>query len=358
MNTHNTNTFPKHITILDRSFRIIDTNSHLDSIFDISSQDAKGKNFFELLPSLREKGLHSEMQQTLLTGVTCSGEMEVTSMDGRRLYLAYECLPNVENSRIKGVIFRAEDVNKKKQKERQLAIQEKMSNLGTLAASIGHEINNPLEAILNRVGCLLMEDFHEGGVARLRKELELIQEQVYRISSTTNALIAFSKESSEHFRPVNINSIVEKSVELCRLYHAKPGIKIDVDLAADLPKVFGSEIGLEQCIVNIINNSLEATKGDGIIKVETCRDHSNDKIVMVMITDQGEGIPEENLNKIFDPFFSTKDTVYGSGLGLSISYGIIADHDGIIEVNSEVGKGTTVMISIPMIDGERCKQRE
>jgi len=237
-------------------------------------------------------------------------------------------------------------------KEYQIAMQEKMFYLGRLAANIAHEINNPLEAILNRIGCLLMQDFRDGGVERLRKELILIQEQVYQISSTTNALLAFGKESSERFRPVDINTVVEKSVELCRLYQLKSGIRINLNLANNLPKVMGSEIGLEQCIVNIINNSLESIKNEETIEVETCL-NSLSKEVMITISDRGEGIPKENLDRIFEPFFSTKDTLHGAGMGLAICYGIVADHGGIIDVQSKVGQGTTMTISIPIINEKK-----
>ena len=339
----------RHLTVVDDEFKIVETNSAFVAELGASSTMGEGRDFAKFFPKLEENGLIEEMRETLVSGVIKSGEIKVQSDDRHKLILAYECSPKVENRRITGVVFQAYDVTENRRKECQFALQNRMANLGKLAADIAHEINNPLEAILNRIGCLLMEDFQKAGVERLRKELMRIQEQVYEISSTTNALSAFSKETSERFRRVNVNSVVKKSVELCRLYHPKPGVRLKVELSDNLSDVLASEIGLEQCFVNIINNAIEASSGDGIIKLETFLNKNNKREVVIMISDRGCGIPKENLDKVFEPFFSTKGIAHGSGLGLSISYGIIADHGGNIDIESELDKGTTVKISIPGI---------
>jgi signal transduction histidine kinase len=257
--------------------------------------------------------------------------------------------PLVRDLRVTGIVLNIRDITEQNRMTHQKALKEKMDNLASLAAHIADKMNNPLATILNRIGSLLVTEFKPDDLQNIRYELESIQELIYNMSVITNALEAFSNVSTDNFRILHVNYIVEKAVQISKLLQLHENISYKVELTDDLPPILGSEITLEQCLINIIRNAIEAMpdKNDGLLKVTTGRDKHQPKFVTITITDNGIGIPKENLNRVFDPFFRTKNEGH-SGLGLSVGYGIIASHNGKIDINSPANKGTRVSISLPI----------
>lgn len=334
--------------VVDEALTILDCDG-FEKVLPIKWHHAIGKSLDQVITGIDWDQMLPVIRKCLDNHELVMTEIEHRTSDSSIGWLHCTCTPFWESTGDRRAIVSIVDITEKRQAERQFLLQEKMTSLSKLAANIAHEINNPLEAILNRIGCLLIEDFKKIKLARVKKELELIQEQVYQISATTNALIAFSKDSKENFRPQDVNSIVAKALELCRIYRDTSAIAFDAFYEANLALVPGNEVSLEQCFVHILNNAVDATPARGKIQVKTCSFKEKDQtFVQIRIIDNGCGMNSETMENIFDPFFTTQTHGRGSGLGLSIAYGIVADHRGLIRVTSEVNKGSEFSIILPV----------
>jgi signal transduction histidine kinase len=226
----------------------------------------------------------------------------------------------------------------------QLVNSEKMASLGKLAAGIAHEINNPLGGILI-YSSLMMEELR--GADSTKQDLEKIVQEATRCKDIVKSLLEFSRQTEPKMEPIDINKAITDG--LFFLEHQALFLNIDIakNLAPVLPGVRGNAGQLKQVFMNIIVNAAEAMHGSGTLTITTTLSQDQ-KAVWVDFVDTGEGIPRENLSRIFDPFFTTKELGKGTGLGLSTSYGIIDAHGGRIDVKSQVGKGTTFRIELPV----------
>ncbi len=226
----------------------------------------------------------------------------------------------------------------------QLVNSEKMASLGKLAAGIAHEINNPMGGILIYAS-LLMEAL-QGDDSR-RQDLEKIVQEATRCKEIVKSLLEFSRQTEPKIEPTDVNKAITDGLfflENQALFH---NIEIVKSLAPELPRVRGNASQLKQVFMNIIVNAAEAMHGSGTLTITTGLS-GDKKEVWIDFADTGEGIPQENLSRIFDPFFTTKEVGKGTGLGLSTSYGIIDGHGGRIVVKSQVRKGTTFRIELPV----------
>ena len=238
-------------------------------------------------------------------------------------------------------IFDIETRRKIEQQARLLVQAEKLSSLGRLAAGIAHEINNPLTNASLGVQTL-RHKLSSGGTGNgVIERLSAIEKNIDRASLIAQELLQFSRRKELDFHPVNINKAINNSLDL--MQYKLRNIAV-VQRPASVPDIMGDPVKLEQVFINILSNSIEAMPEGGELLIELM---SKDGMIEVCITDTGCGIPEENLSRVFEPFFTTKDIGSGTGLGLSMSYGIIGQHHGFIELASKTGKGTTVTIKIP-----------
>ena len=232
--------------------------------------------------------------------------------------------------------------------------QDKMASLGKLSASVVHEINNPISGILNLV--MLMNRMMEGGTLQQKEMdqfsqyLRLMEAETRRISRIVSNLLAFSRHSKMEFGTVHLNQLIEKTLFLNANLLKLHSIKVEENLDPDLPPLMGSEDRLQQVFMNLISNAAEAVEaGHGERRLSIVTKHLREKeSVSVSFADTGVGIPQENLSKLFEPFFSTKKKGKGVGLGLSVAYGIIQEHGGSIQVQSEEGRGTTFTVELPL----------
>lgn len=231
--------------------------------------------------------------------------------------------------------------------------QDKMASLGKLAASVVHEINNPIAGILNFI-MLIKRTIQEGSVSRedldrMVEYLSLMEEETRRVSRTVSHLLAFSRQTKLEAREVDLNRVIEKALILNTNLLKISNVRLVKDLAGDIPPLVASEDQMQQVFVNLLSNAVEAmeSKGGGTLTVKTAL-RPEPPTVMVWVTDSGVGIPDENLSKLFEPFFTTKKKGKGVGLGLSVVYGIVQEHGGGIRVRSEKEKGTTFEIAFPV----------
>lgn len=238
----------------------------------------------------------------------------------------------------------------------QLVQSEKMAGLGQFIAGMAHEVGTPLNIISGNAEYLLevIEDKVDA-----REELQVIIQQTERITRLIQQLLDFSRPQREVVKkPLLINDLINQVTGLIGLQASKDGIEISTALQADIPPIIASAELLQQVFLNISLNAFHSMIGGGRLIVITqtgSRDPGMDaepEWIEAIFRDTGEGISEENLNKVFDPFFSTKPSGMGTGLGLYVSYQIISNHGGEIQVESEMGKGTTVKVILPITENE------
>jgi signal transduction histidine kinase len=225
-----------------------------------------------------------------------------------------------------------------------LGRSEKLAAIGTLAAGVAHEINNPVGVIKNRVQILRYRIADGDDKDSLQRELDVIDKHSQRIGNITQGLLTFAKETPFELRPTAVNALVREAADLVRVPFKSAELGLVLALDAAEPRVLGSGNHLLQVLINMLLNAKDASPPRAEVKITTARD---DGVVRVEILDQGTGIAPENLPKIFDPFFTTKDVDKGTGLGLAISHGIVERHGGRIEVTSEPGKGARFAVVLP-----------
>jgi len=227
----------------------------------------------------------------------------------------------------------------------QLVRSEKLSSLGKMAAGIAHEINNPLTSILIN-SYLISEKLTEEEKQKFEENINLIIDETTRSSVIVKGLLEFSRQTPPEKKPADLNEVIEETLVLLRSQILAHNVEVEKALSRDLPQITLDENKMKQVFTNIILNALDAMPGGGILRINS-RFLSQTKCTEVSLRDTGEGISPEVLTRIFDPFFTTKGR-RGTGLGLSVSYGIIEQHNGEIDVQSELGQGTTVTISLPL----------
>jgi PAS domain S-box-containing protein len=232
----------------------------------------------------------------------------------------------------------------------QILHQDKMMSMGRLAASVVHEINNPLAGILNYIR-LMMRILRRGVLSEEQREkfqryLDLVETETDRCSRIVSGLLTFSRRSPPSFGQVQIKDLIDRCVLLSQHKLELQHIQLKCSVAVDLPVVNGDFNQLQQCMINLIFNAIDAMPEGGTLVLEGRFDPA-ERMVKIAVGDTGSGIAEAHLAHIFEPFYTTKEEGYGVGLGLSTVYGIITHHKGTVEVASRVGEGTTFTIRLP-----------
>jgi two-component system NtrC family sensor kinase len=264
-----------------------------------------------------------------------------------------------------GRIVIVDDITDRINMETQLTQAEKLSSIGLLAAGVAHEVNTPLAVISSYAQMLgkQLRSSDEATHARLQPVLEKITQQTFRASEIVNGLLNFSRMGSVDFGRVDINAMVRDTVLLLEHQMRSAGVAVVADLADSLPEVAGNRGKLQQVLVNLVLNAKDALqeKGSGSVRLFTAR---TSKGVEIRVEDDGVGMSQEVLRKIYDPFFTTKSNPKeghrkGTGLGLAVTYGIVQEHGGTIEVSSTAGEGTVFRLELPAADSstERSGER-
>jgi signal transduction histidine kinase len=252
----------------------------------------------------------------------------------------------------KGIKRRAKAIASGKAQEQlafvkaQLMQSEKFSAVGELIASVVHELNNPLTAVLGFSELLLLQEWSK---EQTRKYLENINNSAQLCKKITQKLLAFSRKQEPQREQVKINNIIESTIELKQHDLKVDEIEVIKQLADHMPTTIADPHELQQVFLNIINNAHHAMKAHRGKRSLTVKSEFDDTMIRVHFTDTGPGISKENLQKIFEPLFTTKENGKGTGLGLSVCYEIIQEHEGTIYVASEGGKGSCFVIEIPIL---------
>jgi signal transduction histidine kinase len=246
-----------------------------------------------------------------------------------------------------GRIVLVDDITERVSLEAQLSQADKLSSIGLLAAGVAHEINTPL-AVISSYAQMLTKQMR--GDERLTPLLERITQQTFRASEIANGLLNFSRTSTTEFRETDLNQVIRETMTLVEHQFKTARITVQMDLTTQLPRIQGNPGKLQQVFLNLLLNAKDAMPQGGQLRVQTVANGH----VEATIADSGAGIAPENLKRIYDPFFTTKSTPKpgerrGTGLGLSVTYGIIQEHAGKINVESTVGVGTTFHLEFPLL---------
>lgn len=250
---------------------------------------------------------------------------------------------NKMETKLKQALGSLEDtIQQLQEKQSQLVEADKLASIGILASGIAHEISNPLTSVLT-FSNLMLEKTPEGHPNRER--LRMMVKETGRARDIVRQLLSFAKDEAIKPMRMNVNCPVTEICESLVSQEAFTDIGLTLHLSDNLPEIYADPARIGQVVSNILLNAIHATTPPGNISVST---RVNGKFVEIIFSDTGHGIPAENLGKIFDPFFTTKEKEKGSGLGLAVSYGIIKKHGGDIDVSSEIGKGSTFTVRLPI----------
>ena len=241
------------------------------------------------------------------------------------------------------------DVSERVARERQTRHVEKLAALGTLAAGIAHELNNPIGIIQSRIELMLMDLEGHAELVDGVADLQVLHRHTQRLGKIARGLLSFGREQCQlERRPIDLNEVVEDTLLLAGKQLSRERIHAVAMLHERLPRIIGDPVALEQVLMNLLFNARDAMPTGGTIRIETAYGLAPDTVGLV-VSDTGEGMAPEVLARIARPFFTTKSN--GTGLGLSVSYAIIRDHAGAVDVQSEPGRGTTFTIRFPCPPG-------
>ncbi len=239
------------------------------------------------------------------------------------------------------IIF--DDITERSELEKKLIQTDKLSSIGLLAAGVAHEVNTPLAVISTYAQMLAKQVSNDEQKTRL---LEKIAKQTFRASEIVNSLLNFSRTSQSEFDEVDLNKVIRETLSLIEPQLGKAGIRVETRSNGNLAPIRGNAGKMQQVFLNLFLNARDAMEGGGTLRVETS---SNGGLVRVEVSDTGKGIPPEDLPRIFDPFFTTKAARKGTGLGLAVTYGIVREHGGSIEADSQVAGGTRFHLEFPAV---------
>ncbi|MEE9187182.1 MAG: PAS domain S-box protein [Bacteroidota bacterium] len=331
------------IQITDANARMVYVNPAFERSTGYSRDELIGKNPGILKSGKHGKAFWREVWKTILRGESWIGEIENRRKNGEPLHTQLIIAPIIDSSgKVVGFLGAHSDITKQKILEQELARSQKMESIGTLAAGIAHEVGNPLASISSVVQVIqrsTSEDF-------VKEKLELVKNQINRISTVIRQLVDFSRPSDYEPRPTDVNAILREAVTIVQYGKKAKHVRFDLQLEDPIPLLKIVPDQIVQVFINILMNAVDSLEGKpGEVSVRT---FTNEDAVCVSIQDTGKGILGIDLEKIFDPFFTTKDIGYGSGLGLWVSYGIVKSFDGDITVQSKEGEGSTFTVILPV----------
>ncbi len=337
---------------------VVTFNRSMEKILGLKKNEVKDKLAFSVLfPDGEENKIREVLAQEAFGGKNRLSLYETTLIGNNAVQVpvqvsAAKLLINGVKS---GTVCFFRDLRQMRRLERELADQagilhqDKMMSLGRLSASVAHEINNPLFGVLNYVRLMIkvlkQGSLTEGSVEKFLRYLDLVEKETDRCSTIVSSLLTFSRKSEPSFKQVDIEEMFNRSVLLSRHKLELSNIDFVSELSPGLPTIQGDSNQLQQCIINLIFNAVDAMPDGGTLTL-ACRYDSKKRSLVIRVKDTGHGIKKENLSHIFEPFFTTKTEGQGVGLGLSTVYGIIERHNGTVEVESEPGD-TSFMLILP-----------
>jgi two-component system, sporulation sensor kinase E len=277
-------------------------------------------------------------------------DREFTIGDGYSRTLSLSIMPLVRQGKITGNVIHIEDVTDKRAKEARLRRAESLAALTTLTAGVAHEIKNPLGSIGIHIELMKKEMNGKRHIEtkKVKENLLIIKEEVDRLNRIVMDFLFTVRPMNAELAYGDLNRLVRELLEFLKFELKQADVEVEVELAEPSPQILMDDRYMKQAVLNIIKNAISAMPEGGILKVQTRQSEGSFGLV---VRDNGVGIPDENMDKVFEPYFTTKD--FGSGLGLTLVYKIVKEHMGDIEVSSKVGEGTSFTLSFPIPQKEK-----
>jgi PAS domain S-box-containing protein len=352
------NSMVEVLMVVDTNFNIININRTFLDYYGGKRKDIIGRKCYEVLHRLSEPCSTAQhrcpLRTVLKAGKPFHAEHVYEAAEGRKFTFEISMFPLVDPAgNVEAVVEMQHDITESKraedekgQLEQKAQVASRLASVGEMAAGIAHEINNPLTSVIGYSQLLLDRDDIPKD---MRMDLKAIDEGAQRVAGIIKRLLTFARQTRPERTLVNVNELVTNTLDL-RAYHLRTNnIKVTTELSTDLPVTTADAAQLQQVFLNIIVNAETAMKlarGKGKLLIKT--EEANGAI-QVSFKDNGPGIARENLARIFDPFFTTREVGEGTGLGLSICHGIMVEHKGKLWAESELGKGATFIVELPIV---------
>ena len=334
------------IMVLDPDSGFLDINQAGLSILGYASKDEliASATLADLIVS--PQNLRDLLEEIAAVGFRKDLECTVRTRDGEnRTWLFSLTARKTTDGEAAGFEGIAKDITHRKKMEEQLLQAERLASLGELSAGVAHEVNNPLGMILGYTQLLLRTEPKD---TQNYNDLKIIEKHARNCKAIVEDLLSFARSSETQKGVVNVNDLLLEVISVVDHQFKLDNITIETKLDTSIPTLNADGEKLKQVFMNLLMNAKQAIEVKGQIQISTDHDSSRNEVI-VTVVDSGSGIPPEVQEKIFDPFFTTKPTGQGTGLGLSVSYGIIKDHHGEIFVQSTPGTGSTFTTTLPVI---------
>src|SRR5258708_4337321 len=340
------------ILVLDLEGQVVRWNRAMEALYGKRRDEVLGRALDDILPASFLEALRGSLVLGEKEEIAHIYKIHLPAANGRSLMVNVSVAPfQVRSGERCGTILILEDVTARVRLEEQLQHSEKMASIGLLAAGVAHEVNTPLAGISSYTQMLRGQvDASDPRSALLEK----IEKQTFRAAKIINNLLNFSRSGSTEPERLDVNKVLLDVLSLVEHQLQNSHIRVRRELAADLPPIRGNENRIQQVFFNLVLNARDAMVRGGWL---TLRTHADDDTVVVEVADTGHGIKREDIKRIYDPFFTTKGIGRGTGLGLSVSYGIVQEHGGAIFVESVPGKGTTFQVALPALQVSEAAQR-
>ncbi|MBI4640349.1 MAG: PAS domain S-box protein [Candidatus Tectomicrobia bacterium] len=341
------------LTIVDLEGTVKGWNKGAEELYGFFSEEVIGRSLL-IIPDERQEELERIWEQARKGLTVKDFETQRIRKDGRIIDISLTLFPvrdrGGETVAIGGI---AKDVTERNRLHKEILQAEKLAGIGQLAAGIAHQLNTPLASIL--LSAQMLEEVTDD--KEVLTDIKKIVRQTQYCKEVVQSLLEFSIPSKGAKARAELNSLVKRIVEFVKPGVMKPQINIVMRLTEGTYEIFADKNQIEQLFFNLISNAVDAMPAGGKILVTTRS--ANPRFVEITLSDTGKGIPKEVLPHIFEPFFTTKEAGKGTGLGLAICQRIVQEHEGSIEVQSRMGKGTTFTIRLPLsIGGEESGDRE
>jgi len=328
-------------------------NNSAEEILGYTKDEVRGKDILMLASGEGAKEQLANILQQAREGKTTSNvETSWLREDRKEATVSLTVSPIADSSQeIVGTLTIARDITERKKLQEELFHSEKLASIGQLAAGVAHQINNPLGAISGRAQ-MLMRLPGELDEEFLREQIVKIRADCARITETVNDLLGFARKTETVKQYTDINTILDETIEMVKHEMIAHKVRVERSYSENLPPVVASANHLRQLFANIMTNGFDAMHGGGVLAITStfrpADDQRSEQVVEVAFADTGVGIPEEELPRIFEPFYTTKPAGEGTGLGLAVAKRIVDFHNGRVDVESRLGVGTTFTIQFPV----------
>jgi len=323
--------------------RLVDANTVAERLLGMPRAELVGRRFTELLPPGERVAAEALRQEALARGSASRDDLHLVVAGGQTIpvYVSVGAIDYGDRHWVQLVCI---DMSEQRRLEAQLVQSEKMAAIGQLAAGIAHELRNPLAIVMNALYDLRARLDHAD--KDVSEDLRIAEDEIGRAQSIIKNLLEFSRESGSELERLDVNAMVERTLQLLEQYLKSSGVEVAAELGP-VPPCIANDNAMRQILLNLVTNAVQAMPQGGRLTVRTLRTGSDR--VRLEVQDTGVGIPQAHLHEIFNPFFTTKAPGQGTGLGLFVVHAILHRYGGDVRVASELGVGTTFTIELPCL---------